>query len=81
MSRIDAPRAEWILVAEIPPLVSQEQFERVQARLVSNRRSRSVGLGPVGSPPLGLHRAIVKDQITMAAARRDCPMIGEIMPP
>jgi site-specific DNA recombinase len=38
MSRIDAPRAEWILVAEIPPLVSQEQFERVQARLVSNRR-------------------------------------------
>src|SRR5215218_408622 len=38
MSRVDAPRAEWILVAEIPPLVSQEQFDRVQARLASNRR-------------------------------------------
>ena len=38
MSRVDAPRDEWILVAEIPPLVSQEQFDRVQARLVSNRR-------------------------------------------
>ena len=38
MSRVDAPRDEWILVAEIPPLVSQEQFDRVQARLISNRR-------------------------------------------
>jgi site-specific DNA recombinase len=38
MSRVDAPREEWILVAEIPPLVSQEQFDRVQARLASNRR-------------------------------------------
>src|ERR1700712_1636312 len=38
MSRINAPREQWILVAEIPPLVSQEQFERVQARLLSNRR-------------------------------------------
>ena len=38
MSRVDAPREEWILVAEIPPLVSREQFDRVQARLVSNRR-------------------------------------------
>src|SRR3954451_1192421 len=38
MSRVDAPREEWILVAEIPPLVSQEQFDRVQARLVTNRR-------------------------------------------
>jgi site-specific DNA recombinase len=38
MSRVDAPREEWILVAEIPPLVSQEQFDRVQARLISNRR-------------------------------------------
>ena len=27
MSRVDAPREEWILVAEIPPIVSQEQFE------------------------------------------------------
>ncbi|MDO9712845.1 recombinase family protein [Paracraurococcus lichenis] len=38
MSRVDAPRDEWILVAEIPPLVSQEHFDRVQARLASNRR-------------------------------------------
>ncbi len=38
MSRGDAPREEWILVAEIPPLVSQAQFDRVQARLASNRR-------------------------------------------
>ena len=38
MSRVDAPREEWILVAEIPPLVSQEQFDRVQARLARNRR-------------------------------------------
>jgi site-specific DNA recombinase len=38
MSRVAAPREEWILVAEIPPLVSQEQFDRVQARLASNRR-------------------------------------------
>jgi site-specific DNA recombinase len=38
MSRVDAPREEWILVAEIPPLVSQEQFDRVQARLASNQR-------------------------------------------
>jgi site-specific DNA recombinase len=38
MSRVDAPREEWILVAEIPALVSQEQFDRVQARLASNRR-------------------------------------------
>ena len=38
MSRVDAPREDWILVAEIPPLVSQERFDRVQARLASNRR-------------------------------------------
>ena len=38
MSRVDAPRDEWILVAEIPPLISQEQFDQVQARLISNRR-------------------------------------------
>ena len=38
LRRIDTPREEWILVAQIPPLVSPEQFERVQARLVTNRR-------------------------------------------
>ena len=37
-SRVDLPREEWILVAEIPPIVSQEQFDVVQARLASNRR-------------------------------------------
>jgi site-specific DNA recombinase len=37
-SRINAPREEWILAAQIPALVSQEQFDRVQARLVTNRR-------------------------------------------
>ena len=38
MSRVDVPREAWILVAQIPPLVSQEQYDQVQARLVSNRR-------------------------------------------
>jgi len=38
MSRVDAPREDWVLVAEIPALVSQEQFDQVQVRLVSNRR-------------------------------------------
>ncbi len=38
MSRVNAPREEWVLVAEIPALVNQEQFDQVQARLVSNRR-------------------------------------------
>src|SRR6195952_1053081 len=38
MSRVDAPRDEWILVAKIPPLISHEQFDQVQARLISNRR-------------------------------------------
>ena len=37
-SRIDAPREEWILVAHIPALISQEQFDRVQAKLAVNRR-------------------------------------------
>ncbi len=37
-TRVDAPREEWVLVAEIPALVSQAQFDQVQARLVSNRR-------------------------------------------
>ena len=37
-SRVDLPREEWILEAEIPPIVSQEQFDIVQARLASNRR-------------------------------------------
>ena len=38
MSRVDAPREDWTLVAQIPPLVSQEQFDRVQERLASNQR-------------------------------------------
>jgi site-specific DNA recombinase len=38
MSRVDVPREEWIRVAEIPPIVSPEQFDRVRARLASNRR-------------------------------------------
>jgi site-specific DNA recombinase len=37
-SRIDAPREEWTLVAEIPALISQEQFDRVQGKLAANRR-------------------------------------------
>jgi site-specific DNA recombinase len=37
-SRVDAPQEEWILVTHIPALVSQEQFDRVQAKLASNRR-------------------------------------------
>lgn len=37
-SRVDAPQEEWILVAHIPALVSQEQFDRVHAKLASNRR-------------------------------------------
>ena len=32
------PREQWILVAQIPALVSEEQWERVQARLAANRR-------------------------------------------
>ena len=37
-SRVAVPPAEWILVAQIPALVSAEQFQQVQARLVTNRR-------------------------------------------
>jgi site-specific DNA recombinase len=37
-SRIDVPREEWVLVAKIPALVSQQQFDLVQARLAMNRR-------------------------------------------
>ncbi len=37
-SRVDAPLEEWILVAQIPALISQEQFDCVQAKLASNRR-------------------------------------------
>ena len=37
-SRVDMPREQWILVAQIPALVSEEQWERVQARLAANRR-------------------------------------------
>jgi site-specific DNA recombinase len=33
-----APPEEWIPVAHIPPLVTQEQFDRVQAKLATNRR-------------------------------------------
>ena len=32
-----APQAEWIPVAEIPMVVSQEQFDRVQAKLATNQ--------------------------------------------
>ena len=37
-SRMAVPPEEWILVAQIPALVSAEQFQQVQARLVTNRR-------------------------------------------
>src|SRR5436309_5562795 len=37
-SRVDMPREQWILVAQIPALVREEQWERVQARLAANRR-------------------------------------------
>jgi site-specific DNA recombinase len=37
-SRVDRPREQWILVAQIPAIVSEEQWERVQARLAANRR-------------------------------------------
>jgi site-specific DNA recombinase len=33
-----APPEEWILVGHIPPLVTQEQFDRVQAKLATNGR-------------------------------------------
>jgi site-specific DNA recombinase len=32
-----APREEWILVTQIPAIVSQEQFELVQAKLEKNK--------------------------------------------
>jgi site-specific DNA recombinase len=38
LSRVAVPQAEWILVAQIPALVSAEQFQQVQARLETNRR-------------------------------------------
>jgi len=37
-TRVDAPREEWTFVAQIPALVSQEVFERVQSKLATNRR-------------------------------------------
>ena len=37
-SRVAVPPTEWILVAQIPALVSAEQFQQVQARLETNRR-------------------------------------------
>jgi site-specific DNA recombinase len=36
-TRVDAPREEWTLVATVPALVSQEVFDRVQAKLSMNR--------------------------------------------
>ena len=36
-SLIPVPQAEWILVAEIPAIVSQQQFELVQAKLAANQ--------------------------------------------
>jgi site-specific DNA recombinase len=38
LSKGSAPREEWIFVASIPALVSQEQFDRVQAKMAANRR-------------------------------------------
>ena len=38
MSRVDAPRDKWSLATEVLPIIGQEQFDRVQARLASNRR-------------------------------------------
>lgn len=35
------PREEWIAVAHVPPLVSQEDFERVQAKLAHNHQFAS----------------------------------------
>jgi site-specific DNA recombinase len=32
------PREDWISVASIPAIVSQEQFERVQDKLTHNRQ-------------------------------------------
>jgi site-specific DNA recombinase len=36
-SSVPTPREEWILVAEIPAIVQQEQFDLVQAKLASNQ--------------------------------------------
>jgi site-specific DNA recombinase len=36
-SLIPVPQAEWILVAEIPAIVSQQQFDLVQAKLAANQ--------------------------------------------
>jgi site-specific DNA recombinase len=37
-SRIAVPRAEWIPAVTIPAIVTQEQFDRVQAKLARNRQ-------------------------------------------
>ena len=37
-TRVPAPREQWIPVATIPAVVSQEQFDRVQAKLAQNRQ-------------------------------------------
>src|SRR5437588_285445 len=36
-SSASAPREEWIAVIQLPPIVSQEQFDLVQAKLARNR--------------------------------------------
>lgn len=36
-SSTDAPREEWIAVTQLPSIVSQEQFDLVQAKLARNR--------------------------------------------
>jgi site-specific DNA recombinase len=36
--RVPRPASEWILVAQIPAIVSQEQFDLVQAKLAQNQR-------------------------------------------
>jgi site-specific DNA recombinase len=37
-SRLSVPPEDWILVATLPPIVSQEQFDLVQAKLAHNRQ-------------------------------------------
>lgn len=34
----DTPPTDWLLVAQVPPLVSQDQFEGVQAKLSQNQK-------------------------------------------
>lgn len=37
----ETPREEWIVVGQVPAIVSQEDFERVQAKLVHNQQTAS----------------------------------------